>query len=107
MVYDEAFGVEEKFFKVCEGLFSGVEMRVLMNRAKSRWFGVERGFRQGFPFFPLMFNIYMMTMVEELETAHLKIKDSWCGALIYEDGIVQVMYSGMDLQTCWRLFKHM
>ena len=39
-------GVEEEFVKVCEGLYSGVEMRVVMNRAKSRWFGVERDLRQ-------------------------------------------------------------
>ena len=29
-------GVEEKFVKVCEGLYGGVEMRVVINRAKSR-----------------------------------------------------------------------
>ena len=37
------YGVEEKFVKVCEGLYSGVETRVVMTGAKSRWFGVERG----------------------------------------------------------------
>ena len=37
------YGVEEKFVKVCEGLYSGVETRVVMNRAKSKRFGVERG----------------------------------------------------------------
>ena len=36
------YGVDEK---VCEGLYSGVETRVVMNGAKSRWFGVERGLR--------------------------------------------------------------
>ena len=36
------YGVEEKFVKVCER-YSGVETRVVMNGAKSRWFGVERG----------------------------------------------------------------
>ena len=49
--------------KVCEGLYSGVEMRVVMNRAKSRRFGVARGLRQGYPLSPL-FNIYMTGMEE-------------------------------------------
>ena len=40
-------GVEEEFVKVCEWLYSGVETRVVMNGAKSRWFGIERGLRQG------------------------------------------------------------
>ena len=29
-------GVEKKFVKVCEGLYGGVETRVVINRAKSR-----------------------------------------------------------------------
>ena len=66
------YGVEEKFVKVCEGLYSGVETRVVMNGAKSRWFGVERGHRQGCPLLsPVLFNIFMMGMVEELERAQL------------------------------------
>ena len=47
------YGVEDKFVKVREGLYSGVEMRVVMNGAKSKWFGVERDLRQGWPLSPL------------------------------------------------------
>ena len=54
------YGVEEKFVNVCEKLDSGMETSVVMNGAKSRWFGVERGLRQGCPLSPLLFNIYMM-----------------------------------------------
>ena len=39
---------------LCEGLYSGVETRVV-NGAKSRWFGVERGLRQGCPLSRLIF----------------------------------------------------
>ena len=60
------YGIVEKFVKVCEGLYNGMETRVVMNGAKSRWFGVERGLRQGCPLSPLLFNIYMMGMVEEM-----------------------------------------
>ena len=52
--------VEDKCVKSC-----GVEMRVVMNGAKSRWFGIERGLRQGCPLSPLLFNI--MGMLEDLE----------------------------------------
>ena len=37
-----SYGVEEKFVGVCEGLCSRVETRVVMNRVKSKWFGVEK-----------------------------------------------------------------
>ena len=42
------YGVAE-FVRVCEGLYSGVETRVVLNGGKSRWFVVERGLRQGCP----------------------------------------------------------
>ena len=40
------------FYKVCEGLYSGVETGTVMNGAKPRWFGVERG--QGCSLPPLL-----------------------------------------------------
>ena len=81
------YSVEEKFVKVCEGLYSGVETRVVMKGGKARWLGVERGLRQGCPLSPLLFNIYLMGMVEELERAQLgvKLEDHWCGDLMYAD----------------------
>ena len=43
------YGVEEKLVRVCEGLYSGVEMRVVLNGGKSRWFVVERGIGKKVP----------------------------------------------------------
>ena len=51
-----------------------METRLVINRAKSRWFVVERGLRQRCLLFPLLFNICMMGMVEELERAQLGVK---------------------------------
>ena len=38
-----------------------------LNGGKSRWFEVEKRLRQGCPLSPLLFNIYLMGMTEELE----------------------------------------
>ena len=60
--------------RVYEGLDSGVETRVVLNGGKSRWFVVEGGLRQGCSLSPLLFNIYLMGMVDELERAQLGVK---------------------------------
>ena len=78
------YGVEELFVRVCEGLYNGVEMRVVLNGGKPRWFAVERRLRQGHPISPLLFNISLMGMAEELERAHpgIKLEGCWCGVLM-------------------------
>ena len=95
------YGVEEKFVKVCEELRSGVEMRVVMNGAKSRWFDIESRLRQSCPLSPLLFNICVTGMVEESERSQLgfKLAYHWYGTFIYADDIVLVAGSGMELQT--------
>ncbi len=60
------YEVEEKFVYICRELYSGVETRVVLNGGKSRWFAVEKGLRQGCTLLPLLFNIYLMGMAEEL-----------------------------------------
>ena len=42
--------MEEKFVKVCERLYSGMERSVEITKGEVKMFGVERGLRQGFPF---------------------------------------------------------
>ena len=82
------YGVEENFVRVCEGLYTGVEMRVLLNGEKS-WFVVERGLRQGWPLSPLLF-IFLMGMAEELERTQLgvKLEGCWCRTLMYTDDVL-------------------
>ena len=53
-----------------EGLYSGVETYVVMNGAKSRGLGVERGLRQGCPLSPLL--IFILWECEEFEKAQLE-----------------------------------
>ena len=65
------YGVEEKFVRVYQGLYSRMEMRVVSNRGKSRWFVVDRG---------LPFNIDLMGMTEDLESTRLGVKSEGIGA---------------------------
>ena len=95
------YEVEEKFVYICRELYSGVETRVVLNGGKSRWFAVEKGLRQGCTLLPLLFNIYLMGMAEELERANLgvKLEGCWCRTLRNADDVVLVADSGAELQA--------
>ena len=94
------YGVEESFVRLCKGLYEGVQASVQVDGQQSRWFRVEEGLRQGCPLSPLLYSIYIMGMVEELERESLGVKVSgvWCGALLYADDIVLIAETGEELQ---------
>ena len=94
------YGVEEDFVRWCEALYEGVEGSVLMDNEQSRRFSVEEGLRQGCPLSPLLYSIYVMGMVEELEKkgVGVKVDGMWCGALLYADDIVLIADSSAELQ---------
>ena len=50
---------------------------------------------------PLLYSIYVMGMIEELQKEGLgvKIEGIWCGGLLYADGIVLIADSGEELQN--------
>ena len=94
------YGVTQKFVRVCQGLYEEVEASVILDGEQSRWFKVEKGLRQGCPLSPLLYSIYVMGMVEELEDRGLGVKEEeeWCGALLYADDIVLLAESPDELQ---------
>ena len=69
-----------------------------LNRRESRLFAVERGFRQGCPLSPRLFNIYLMGMAEDVERAQLGV-GCWCRAFTFADDVVLVAKSGAELQA--------
>ena len=51
-----------------------VQASVQVDGQQSRWFRVEEGLRQDCPLSPLLYSIYIMGMVEELERESLGVK---------------------------------
>ena len=84
----------------CEALYKEVEGSVLMDNEQSRWFSVEEGLRQGWPLSPLLYSIYVMGMVEEIEDkgVGVEVDGVWCGALLCADDIVLMAESRDELQ---------
>ncbi len=78
--------------RVCEGLCCEVMTRVMLKGGKSWRFAVERGLRERQPLSPLLFNIYLMGMAEELDRAQLgvKLEGCQCGALM----MLMMMFCG-------------
>ncbi len=97
---DESYGIEEKFVRVCKGFYAGVEASVLLEGEQSRWFPVETGLQQGCPLSPLLYRIYVMGMMEQLEEGEmgLKVEGVLCGGLMYADDIVLMADTADELQ---------
>ena len=94
----QQYGVEEKFVHICRGLYKGIEASVVLEGKQSRWFPVETGLHQGCPLSPLLYSIYVMDMMKQLEEKGLGVKMDriWCGGLM--DGIVLLAETGDELQ---------
>ena len=73
----------------------GVATRVVLNGGRLRWFAVESGLMKRCPLLPLLFNIDLMGMAEQLERAQLGVKL----ALMYTEDVVLVADSGAELQA--------
>ena len=83
--------------------------RVVLNGGKSKWFVLERGGGRAWsrmPLSPILFNIYLMGIAEELEGAQLggKLDGCWSGTLMYAGNVVLVADSrgrGCKLYWIW------
>ena len=64
---EDVYGVEEKCIRVCQSLYQDVDASNVLYGQQSRWFKVENGLRQGCPYSPLLYSIYVMGMIEKLE----------------------------------------
>ena len=104
----QQYGVEEKFVRVCKGLYKGTEASVVLEGRQSRWFPVKTGLRQGCPLSPLLYTIYIMDMMKQLEERGLGVimDGTWCGGLMYADDIVLLAETGAELQEMLDVVGH-
>ena len=56
----------------------------------SRWFEVVAELRQGCLMLPILYSVYVMEMLKDLEEKRLgiEVEGTWCGGLLNVDGIV-------------------
>ena len=68
---------------------------------ESRWFEVEAWLRPGCPLSPVLYSVYGMEMLTDLEERRLgnNVEGTWCGGLLCADDIVLLARDQVELQV--------
>ena len=96
------YGIAEKLVKWCKLFYKRVEAAVVMGHGMTQWFEVEEGLWQGSVLSPLLYSIFMMDLVNELEDKinddGVRVEEAYCRMLMFVDDMAMVAESeeGMD-----------
>ena len=63
------YGIAEQLVKWCKLFYKRVAAAVVTGHGMTQWFEVEGGLRQGSVLSPLLYSIFMMDLVNELEAS--------------------------------------
>lgn len=97
----KAYGVGDKFLRVCRELYSSVSARVRIGQTLSEAFRIACGLRQGCVLSPCLFSLFIMDLAGELENRGLgvHVKGQWMGSCFFADDIVLLASSAQELQS--------
>ena len=62
-----AIGVRGKMWRVIRDMYSSVESCVMVGQARTDWFRLHSGLRQGCPLSPTLFNVFIDGLARELK----------------------------------------
>ena len=96
----EAYGIQGRFLRICQQLYSSVSARVRVGQSLSESFDIKCGLRQGCILSPCLFSLFIMDLAGELESRGLgvRIKGQWMGSCFFADDIVLIGSSANELQ---------
>src|SRR6185503_19056886 len=97
------YGVRGKMWRVLRSIYESVESSVLVNDARTRFFKVDVGLRQGCLMSPILFALYINGLAEEIKKSGIgaRIIICWrdsCGILMFADDIVLMAEDRADLE---------
>ena len=82
-------GFGSKFTKVMESMYSNTKMRVKIGDQISKEFSYERGVRQGCPTSPLLFNLYINDILNNIQPIDVEgIEDGLKGLIFVDDTVI-------------------
>ena len=70
----KGYGIEGKFLRLCERLYSDVGARVRVGKVFSERFMIKEGLRQGCIPSPTLFSLFLMDLAVELERKGLEVR---------------------------------
>lgn len=94
-------GISSHFLNVLKSLYAQVECCVKLNGHMTDWFSVTSGLKQGCVLSPILFNIFINDLVDELKTLNvgIKIDEDLICVLLYADDVVLMAENESDLQV--------
>ena len=93
-------GISTHFLNTIKAIYSHVECAVKLNENMTNWLNVNSGLKQGCVLSPVLFNIFINSLVTEIKALDIgiDIDDEKIGILLYADDIVLVAENEADLQ---------
>ncbi|KAL6121003.1 hypothetical protein NUSPORA_02153 [Nucleospora cyclopteri] len=80
-------GIGENFVKVIENIYRNNKSEVRIGKSVSETFRIQKGVRQGYPFSPILFDIFIDDMLEGMTSINIPgiKKNNFCGILFAGD----------------------
>ncbi len=93
-------GLSSKMLSAIKVLYRDVECCVRINGFKSPWFNVNTGLKQGCLLSPVLFNLFINDLVDEIKQSvkGVNIGDEWNVVFLYADDICILTENEADLQ---------
>ena len=97
----EALGLNGYVMNTLKSLYDNVSCCVQINGAKSEWFDVNMGLKQGCILSPLLFNLYINDLVKTIKSSNIGIPvgEEIVSILLYADDLVLLAQNETDLQS--------
>ena len=96
----ESLGISSKMLKALYAIYSNVQSCVKINGQLTEWFDVTSSLKQGCILPPLLFNIFINDLIDEVKKLNVGIKldNDIISVLVYADDIVFMCENENDLQ---------
>ena len=98
----DSLGLSSKIIKALYSLYYNVQSFVEINGNYTEWFDIKSGLKQDCILFPLLFNIFIINLVDEVKklSVGVKLDNEKSCALLYADDVVFLCENESELQKC-------